>query len=120
MRRALPLDDHAIRELGAIGARQEAQATRLEAIERVICEDRKESADDRRLLLERLDKIDARLTGRDAEHERRLAGLELFRNQIMAVVALAGTAMSFLVAGLYYLISGFWTDLVAAFRRLWP
>ncbi len=118
--RRLSQPDQALKELGAIGAMQAAQADRLESIERGIVEDRREASADRRRMLDRLDDIGHRLAAKDADHERRLGDLELFRNRVGAVVAVAGTVVTLLAGGLWYLLTTFWVDLAAALRRIWP
>jgi len=120
MSRPISLNAQALEKLGAIGARQEAQADRLAAMEIAIAEDRKSAAEDRRRMLDRLDVIGERLAGKDADHERRLGNLELFRNRVGAVVALAGSVVTLLAGGLWYLLTSFWADLAAAMRKLWP
>lgn len=120
MPRAPSLTAQALQELGAIGARQEAQAARLDGIERSIAEVRHTTDDDRKRLFAKLDGLEARLDGRDATLEKRVEGLELFRNRVGAVVALAGSAVTLLAGGLWYLLTTFWADVIAAFRKLWP
>lgn len=110
----------ALRELGAIGARQDEQARRLDGIERLITEERANASDDRRRMLAHLEGLEKRLDGRDAVLEKRVEGLEVFRNRVGAVVTLAGSACTLLAGGLWYLLTSFWSDVVAAFRRLWP
>lgn len=120
MTRPPSLTAQALEKLGAIGARQDAQAERLDGIERMICEERHTASDDRRRMLAKLDGLEARLDGRDATLEKRVEGLELFRNRVGAVVALAGSAVTLLAGGIWYLLTTFWGDVVAAGRRLWP
>lgn len=120
MTRPPSLTAQALQELGAIGARQEAQAERLDGIERLISDERHKADDDRQRMLAKLDGLEARLDGRDATLEKRVEGLELFRNRVGAVVALAGSAVTLLAGGLWYLLTTFWGDVVAAVRRLWP
>lgn len=120
MTRGPSLTAQALQELGAIGARQEAQAERLDAIERTMAEDRHAAADNSRRVLAKLDALNARLGEKHADHDRRLAGLELFRNRVGAVVALAGAGVTLLGGGLWYLVSHFWSDLITLVRRLLP
>jgi hypothetical protein len=127
--------------LAAIEALQHSQDDRLGRIEHML-------AEDRRLMLERMDDLHGRVTAlavgvaplaetvkahaerhtaaeKTAEdHAAAIAGLKLFRARIGAAVGLAGTAAGMLVAGAGYLLTTFWSDIAAAIglalKRLFP
>ena len=132
---------HTPAALAAIEAMQRSQDDRLGRIEHML-------AEDRRLMLERMDDLHGRVTAlavgvaplaetvkvHAAKHkaaeawrsdtDEAVRGLKMFRAQIGAAVGLAGTAAGLLVAGAGYLLTTFWADISAAIglalKRLFP
>lgn len=113
-------------QLGQIAATQDAQRDRLEAIERLAAEERSEAGKDRRLVMEKLDRLSnqfARLEaipGRVEDLEKKAVAFGLFKDKVGAVVMLAGVAVSTIVGGFWWLVSTFSHEIGAFLRRMFP
>lgn len=111
-------------QLGALAATQEAQGAHLARMDETMREDRHAASEDRRLMLDKLDAMAERLGKLDTvptrleKVETEASASRLFRSRVGAVVGLMGLAASGLAAGLWYLLTTFWADLVAALARL--
>ncbi|MFG1226012.1 hypothetical protein [Xanthobacter wiegelii] len=115
-------------QLGALAATQEAQGAHLARMDETMREDRHAASEDRRLMLDKLDAMADRLgklepvikplPGRVTALEKEATASRLFRSRVGAVVGLMGLAASGLAAGLWYLLTTFWADLVALLARL--
>lgn len=115
------------RAVGELSAGLEAVRDRQEGIDRLMADQAREAAQDRRLVLGKLDALHERITdkvgGIEAQVDRQsadIAGLKLFRDKIGAVAALAGLAATTLAGGAWWLIVSFKTELGAVVRRILP
>jgi len=115
------------RLVGELSAGLEGVRDRQESLDRLLAQQAREAAEDRRLVLGKLDalseRVTAKLEGTEAQIDaqaRDLAGLKLFRDKIGAVAALAGLAATTLCGGAWWLIVSFKTEIGAVARRLLP
>ena len=54
------------------------------------------------------------------EHGTKLAAFKIFQDRIGAVTGIASVALTTAIGGVWYLITAYWTDLIAFIGRLWP
>ncbi|MFG1378899.1 hypothetical protein [Xanthobacter autotrophicus] len=117
-----------VAQVAALDATVSAQGRRLDGIEESMRDGRRESSEDRRLILAKLDALDDRLGAMEpalrplpaavTSLEARTGKLELFRTHVGAMVALAGGAATLLGTGIWYLLTTFWVDLADFLARL--
>lgn len=115
------------RAVGELSAGLVAVRERQEGLDRLMADQAREAAQDRRLVLGKLDALHERITskveGIEAQVDRQsadIAGLKLFRDKIGAVAALAGLAATTLAGGAWWLIASFKAELGAVVRRILP
>ncbi len=115
------------RAVGELSAGLEAVRDRQEGIDRLIADQAREAAQDRRLVLGKLDALHERITdkveGIEVQVDRQsadIAGLKLFRDKIGAVAALAGLVATTLCGGAWWLIVSFKAEIGAVAKRMLP
>ena len=116
------------REMSELRAWFAEQRGKLDLLVDMATREHQEARENRRLVFAKLDAVDDRvasvehkvepLPGKIEKHGTAIDELQTFRSHVGAVVAVAGAAVSLIVAGIGWLLMQFWEPLAAWVRRL--
>lgn len=115
-------------ELGKMRADLAETRGKVDMLVDMMKQEHLEARENRRLIFDKLDAVDERVAFVEhkvapipetlASHETDIKELKVFRTHVGAVVAIAGTAVSIVVAGAGWLLTQFWDQIAAWGRRI--